>query len=67
MGFISSAGSLGRVLGPLISGALIVVNAPGAKGLDPTFGTKALFVAAGITLLSFLLLLAVPSDRTIQH
>ena len=67
MGFISSAGSLGRVLGPLISGALIVVSRPGAPVIDKSFGTTALFVAAGITGLSFLLLLAVPSDRSIRH
>jgi hypothetical protein len=56
-----------RVLTPSISGALIVVSGPGAQAIDKNFGTAALFVAAGITLMSFLLLLAVPSDRTIRH
>lgn len=65
MGFISSAGSLGRVVGPLISGVLIGVAKPGV--IDPGFGHTALLVAAGITAVALATLAAVPSDRSIQH
>jgi len=61
LGLMASAGSLGRVVGPLLSGFLLSVD------FGPGFGSVALWVSAGIAVIATVLLVTLGGERRSRH